>query len=525
MLEFIPAENAIIQPTELSRDDVLHLLATDREFAIQFTIPDELKFEIPEIHTYVLDQMMNASAMQSSINADGRLRDRLCIAIPRGFAKTTIAKIVVALKLYFTPHRFCVYVSNTHTVAANALRDVVSYLKSPNYISTFGAPQFDVEQEAAGFYIFSITDAQGKKKKCILRALGAGQQVRGLNVDNQRPSLAIVDDIESREEIATPEQLKKLTEWFYSTFLKALDGFFEEVIQVGNMVQPKCLINTHCNSPYWRSIRLGSIKPDGSALWPKKWSIEELAKDFAEYQREGIAHLWYAEMMNTPMPSGNGLIKPERIAYCEPLAVDDPRIQYGVITVDPASSKKTWGNETAIAAHCYIQDFDNENPLARGEYWQLVEIVATKNAGDPIRLFEVCFALAEKWRISFVCVESGAYQNSIVPVMDYLMVERRIHGLEVHPIPAAGQSKTQRLTAWAALIASRAYRVPYGSIGVINQLLAYDPTTDNNEDDRIDACAHIITATRLYLSMIQASLDRRITQQTAVQQIVNNKFI
>lgn len=528
MLHDVPGSLPPDDPTahvDITRGELLQLLATDVETVIQFTIPDQIELQIPDVHLYVLRKML----LQET--------SRLCIAIPRGFAKTTLAKIAAAWHLYFTDHRFVVYLSNTHTVAANALKDIVSFIRSSNYASAFGEPQFEVQRESEGFYIFTIIDAKGKSKRCILRALGATQQVRGLNVDNQRPDLAIVDDVESREDIATPDQLKKLVQWFYSTFLKALDARHNKVIQVGNMVQMKCMIDMHCNSPVWDSIRLGSILANGNLLWGELWSADKLAQDYEEYERLGLAHLWFAEMMNLPLPDGAGLIAYDKIQFAEPLSPNDERIRFGCITIDPSTSDKEWANETAIAVHVYIDDEEAGNSLREwndvsaaaglyGGYWQCAEVVGTTKAGDPIRLFDIVFALCEKWQINVVGVESVAYQQSIKPVMEYVCVQRGIVGMQIENLPLPRASKTQRLMAWAALVASGAYRISRGQNTLVNQLISYDPASANNVDDRIDACAHIVIATKLYLPLIMQSVNVKLagTHGAVINPSVNRNY-
>src|SRR3546814_15220900 len=71
-------------------------------------------------------------------------------------------------------------------------------------------------------WIFELTTPEGRVKKCILRAVGAGQQMRGINIDNQRPDMAVVDDVEDNENTESELLQKKLDRWISGPFLKAL---------------------------------------------------------------------------------------------------------------------------------------------------------------------------------------------------------------------------------------------------------------------------------------------------------------
>lgn len=75
----------------------------------------------------------------------------------------------------------------------------------------------------------------------MIRALGAGQGVRGLKHRHDRPTLIPVDDLENQEECASAEQRHKLWDWFHNTLLKAGTGR-TNVIVVGTIVHYDSLL-------------------------------------------------------------------------------------------------------------------------------------------------------------------------------------------------------------------------------------------------------------------------------------------
>src|SRR3546814_1749936 len=78
-------------------------------------------------------------------------------------------------------------------------------------------------------------------KKCSLHAVGAGQQMRGINIDNQRPDMAVVDDVEDNENTESELLQKKLDRWIFGPFLTAL-ARRKKVIWLGNMLQKTSLL-------------------------------------------------------------------------------------------------------------------------------------------------------------------------------------------------------------------------------------------------------------------------------------------
>src|SRR3546814_5767176 len=84
------------------------------------------------------------------------------------------------------------------------------------------------ESETDSLWIFELTTPEGRVKKCILRAVGAGQQMRGINIDNQRPDMA-VDDVEDNENTESELLQKKLDRWIFGPFLKRSEEHTSEL--------------------------------------------------------------------------------------------------------------------------------------------------------------------------------------------------------------------------------------------------------------------------------------------------------
>ncbi len=469
-----------LNQVQMNIAEVRHALQHDEEFFIQFFLGDELTLPVPAFHIDVF-RLMTSTAV------------RLCVfALPRDHAKTTLAKLACVKYWLFSPFQFIIYLSNVSATAVAACQDVIGFITSENFISIYGHAEFETRQEGNGFYRFTlnIPDANGTvvQKKCILRALGAGQSVRGVNIGHRRPQLAIVDDLEDVENIATEELFFKLKRWFYGTFRKCLDKFNHKIIHIGNMIANRCMLKEHCESEFWFSRRYGCLLSDGTPLWPDAWTIEKLRADFTEYLKAGMIDIWFAEMMNLPIGAGRGLIRATEIKYAP--AVDPVDIEYGFITIDLAISKKTWAHKTVVAVHGWT-----------GDYWICCEI--TGGVGiDPIALFEIIVEMAFKWRVRVVGIENTAYQASLQYVFPYMAMVRNIEGLEFRELHAH-MRKTQRIVGWCGMIRDGQYMIPEGDFVLTEQLLSYNPRTEDNDDDYIDAAAYAPQMIDNYLLEIQ----------------------
>lgn len=459
-------ENAAVQMTPAQ---IIYALEHDARFFIYFFIGDEIEHEIPDFHYETWDLMINTLAEQTAH------------ALPRGHAKTTLAKLAAVWFFLFTPTRYTIYISDTSPVAAEACQDIIKYMTCQNFVAVFGEMPFSVQQTQKGFYKFELTlphirDQKGKPtvKRCTLRAFGAGQQIRGTNIDDVRPELAICDDVENDENTATKALVQKLRVWFYGAFLKAMSKKNRKVIFIGNMLSSSSLIyHFTTKSTQWYTQRYGCLLSSGEPLWPEIWPLEKIKEDFIEYQQINLVGRWFAEMMNIAMPDSSPLIKSDEIYYLPGVQPDE--LECAFITIDPAISKETWADETAVVVH----------GLCRG-VWRTADYVVGKFA--PNDLFFIVRELCSKWHTNVVGIEAATFQKALKYLFEVLMHMNQFY-FNVIEVPHGNQRKTDRLAVFTSFIRKKIYALNEGDFAITEQLLQYDPTKKENRDDLIDACA------------------------------------
>lgn len=465
---------------QMSVGEIVAALKSSCPFFLNFFLADELEFPVPDFHKTTWEYLINPTI------------DKVALALPRGHAKTTLAKLAVVWYWLFTPIRFIVYVSNTHSVAAESCKDIANYICSDNFVSVFGVIERHVWQDQKGFYKFRLRyiddNGQVREKLCVLKALGAGQQIRGLNIDNTRPELAIADDIEDDENTATPILIKKTARWFFGAFIKAMSRKRFKLIYIGNMLSNRSLLYHFCEkSDEWHSLRYGCILADGNPLWPDLWPFAAIKADFEQYRAKNLLPLWYAEMMNLPVAEGNLLIESDDIPYSPLLLAGEQRAAF--ITIDPAISEKTWADDRAIVVHA----------LHPAGHWQIVEWVTGKF--PPDHMFWVVVELTQRWSTRVVGIEAAGYQMALKMLFETLGAVHHQH-FEIVEIPHKNRSKVERLAVWCALLKQRQWKLNEGDYAVTEQLLAFDPVKKNNIDDLIDACSMGAVMLDMYLPSI-----------------------
>lgn len=454
----------MLENVQLPNHELQRVLQHNSEFFIHFFLADEIEVGVPPFHLELFDLMVHAEV------------PKLGLAVPRGHAKTTLAKLAAIYYLLFTDYQYILYMSSASGHSVASVNNIVDFLESENFERVFGKVVFHKYQEGAGYYEFTMPNG----KKCILKAFGSGQKVRGTNINGRRPQLILVDDLEDNDDggnITTPDALMKLRRWVYGPFRKCVDKKKNKWIWIGNMMQDDQMLNDIIKSPHWYSRLYGCLLNDGSPLWEELWPLEALKQDFMEYQEANMVDIWFAEMMNMPMAMGNGMVSGEDMRYQAEIQPGDFTI--GFITTDLAISNETWADDSVIVVHMWNED------IAK---WQVAEYIAYHGI-DPIAFFWEAIRLGQRWGIGVVGLESVAWQAAAKPIFEHLCLVHNIAGFVFVPCPARNK-KTERIYMWVGLMKNDEYCLTEGDYAATQQLLVYDPKKKENDDDIIDAIAH-----------------------------------
>ncbi len=459
------------------------LLRTDAEVFIEFFLAEQLDMEVPQFHKEIWSLLTDTE------------KERVLLAIPRDHAKTTLAKLSVVWHWLFTPHRFCVYLSNTNAIAKGACKDIVQYLKQDNFVQVFGRVKVIKESENESLWIYDLTMPSGRVKRIILRAIGQGQQMRGINIDNQRPDIAVIDDVEDNENTESERLQKKLDLWMFGPFLKAL-ARKKKLVWLGNMLQKTSLLARLSRSARWNPVVFGCLVKDAVSgamqpLWPGKWTVDALKEDFKEYKDNGLVEVWMCEMMNMPGHGENGF-RLDQINY-QPVPTTD-MIRAAWITVDPAFGMNAENDETCISVHVIPH---HGIPMTVSE---------SHGKFDEFRMFTEIMRLAQHWNAWVWGIEAVAAQRVLISLFNVLLAQRMMMGrVEMIPLMAGkGDPKASRIRSFAALMSNGEWAIPENDIAITAQLMEYDFRKKEQPDDIIDSCAYGPLMMENYLAVIMA---------------------
>lgn len=464
---------------KVNKLDLLKAIRYECETFFAFYIGDKLTLEVPDLHIDVWDDLLH---YVEQINQGGVTKSlRKLFAIPREHAKSTIAKLAVILLLKFTPFQFVLYASKTNGHAKNAIRDILFWLNSENEKSLFGPMITEKSSETESLWITKIVirdihTGEPRWKRCIFKALGARQQIRGLLIDSLRPQIVVVDDIEDRDN-TTVELQPQLDEWFMGSFLKSFASF-HFVLFIGNMIRETTLLARLSKESSWNPTVFGSLVLDKNtseirALWVGKNTVEGLLEEYRENRRIGTGHVWEAEMMNLTQ---DAILGESLGDIVRPVVPDPEDVTEGFLCLDPALTDEKTGeqrDESAITVHVRITGFNI--PV-------IIDSV-TARVGET-ELCRMMLDMSFRWGISTWVIESVAAQKLFIPLFKLLLKEEGINSDRFLMLPITGgkANKPSRIVAFRNTVKQHSYAIAESQDTLVDRLRGYSPVTAKHDD-------------------------------------------
>ena len=493
----------------MSDVDVKTKLATDLNFFAHFMLGDTFKYEFPPLLVMVWQVLVQSvAALQDYVGIAN-----LVLGIPRGFAKTTLIKLYVVYCLIFTRHTFIVNVGNIEKNSSNLLKDVADILDSDIVRLYFGDYDADMVVNQSDFKYFKFYG-----QKCILRSKGALTSMRGINVDNRRPNIIIMDDVQDEENAKSDIESSKLYDWIFNTLLRTRSPDGAINIYVGNTYPHKGTIITKlAEDPEWISLILGAILEDGTSLWAELHPIQLLLSDYNAAVRAGNEAGWLAEFMNVMDTARNDRF--DKVAMqnnydsLDPFTLSlinvpyNPTVDGKFIVIDPASTKKN-ADEHAVAL-VYIVGSKI-----------IVRDVVHKRL-TPKEAIRIAVSLAIREGAWTVFIEDVAYQDTLIY---WFNEELKTNQLWTHlqstfkllPINPRNRSKNSRiLQLFKQINVGDIVIHPTAQVAVGNEGIAYIATKSDNEDNVLDACHYALVAATLHRADIIATYERGYNSATA----------
>lgn len=356
------------------------LAAFDMSYFGRAYLPHYFIRKSPHFHEE-LDEIWNRGVMKGrnplkEAKVISRLKgSRQVVAAPRGHAKSTnfTFKDDLHAILYAYKH-YILILSDSSEQAEGFLDDIKTELEdNANIIMDFGSLKGDKVWRTG--VILTKTDIKAE-------AIGSGKKVRGRRHRNWRPDLIVLDDIENDENVNTPEQRRKLKNWFDKAVSKAGDTY-TDIMYIGTILHYDSLLNNVLQNPRYKTRKYRAVISEAvnTKLWDEWEGIytnlfnenhEEDARAFYEAHEEemllGAEVLWEeklsyydlmeikvsegtasfnSELQNDPIDPESATFNPEWFDYYEPELVDFSSPEFVFVAANDPSLGKNKKSDTS----------------------------------------------------------------------------------------------------------------------------------------------------------------------------------
>lgn len=473
---------------ELSTNELVQLAAVDNRLYERVFFPKAFRQASPRFHAEIDDALSGNNRYVS-------------IKVFRGGAKTTKLRSYASKQIAYGVAHTILFVSNSQDHAAKS----IEWLKRNVEFNRKWADVYGLRPGAkwTGTDIEILHGVAGYPIRVM--ALGITGQVRGVNIDDYRPDLIIVDDADNEETTGTAEQLKKTSDLFFGALAKSLAPASEaphaKMVQLQTPLTGGDLSDVASKDPQWLSLTFGCFDEKGESRWPERFSTAELLADKAAHIRRGQLALWMREMECEIVPEGGAAFLAENIRFYDLL----PLSGVYIITIDPASSdSKTADDQVAMV--CCLS----------GSKVYVVEYSAEK--GElPDALCATIMEYCARYPILGIYAEAIGYQRVLATFLEQEMRRQR-RFVPVHKVQDQ-RNKANRIVQ--AIGRASGYgllyvRETHGKL--LTQYYRYSPKSKEH-DDVVDALAMAID------TALNLSVDSWIEGEYTVDERENRKQV
>lgn len=339
---------------------------------------------------------------------------RICIACPRGHAKSTWWSLVFTLhSILFNKKRFILILSDTQKQAELNLGQVIEELETnESIIRDFGRIAGYIPPSAEEKRKWTVSDIVTLNNIRVM-AFGYGGKLRGLKHRNYRPDLIILDDVENDQSVRSKDQRDKYKDTFKKSILN-LGNEDTQVIVIGTILHYDSLLSDLIEHPPAGYITKLYRAIDGDkVLWHERYTL-----DYFEKLRSDIGSIAFEqEFQNNPMAEGTRIFVP--VSWYDEIDLSAAKIY---AYVDLAISEKQTADFTAIV------------PIAKLPDGKLYILQPERIKGTIHDQIQLVLRMHAQYKFAKLGVEDVAYQKAFHQVLIKELQQRNIYDLNAVPV-------------------------------------------------------------------------------------------
>lgn len=219
-------ENTSINPDETKEDQQARIKRAqkDYEYFVSYYLPTFATTKTPKFHIRAAKRILRS------------IQIFIWLKWGRGLAKSVIADVTVPLWLWINNDiKFMLLIGQNEDKAKILLDDLrMQFEGNERLIHDFGEQKNNGHWES-GFFITN--------NGFIAKAIGMGQDPRGLRVGGIRPDYIAADDWETKETLKNPKRQDEYAHWLLTAIIPTMDGDKQRVVLAQNHFAPRMIFS------------------------------------------------------------------------------------------------------------------------------------------------------------------------------------------------------------------------------------------------------------------------------------------
>lgn len=493
----LPGESRAVSTT-IDRDQLVSVCSSDDQLYGQVFFPQTYRQNPPVWEGEFWEALGNPS--QRLVN----------IIAFRGSGKTSRLRVWLSKRIAYGISRTILFVGASEDKALQSVMWLRSRMERNHFWrDTFGlrkGSKWEDSKLEIRHTVFNHT--------VTVLAAGVMGSLRGINFDDYRPDLIIVDDPQTDESAATESQREKLVEIVLGAVKNSLAPVVDEpnsklvmcnTPQHQDDVSQQALRDAQWTSlviPCWTRETLDLEVEQQVSSWPERHPTEALRADKRAALARNRLSVFAREMECRLVSRETAQFRSSWLNIREP-GIAAPRGGFSVLAIDPVPPP----SETQMQKSLRGKDFEAHYVWTRynGEF-HLVDFDRSRGH-EPSWTIATAFRLARQHRVARIVIDAVAYQRALKWLLEQAMKSTGVY-YTVVPI-ADGMKKFARITSVIGNLASNG-KLWIGAEHTVfaAQFEAYGPTYTGHDDD-LDASA-------LALEEISAPFLERVDASGAI---------
>lgn len=458
-------------PLEISVEDAVRLGAVDSMFFAHTFFPRTFRQTSPGFHRDMFDLLEDPSKRFVNIKAF------------RGSAKTTILRTFLAKRIAYQITRTALFIGANEPAASRSIQWLRGQVeRNKRFADTFGLRPGKKWHETELEIVSSVNDFA-----CWIQGVGVTSSLRGINFDDYRPDLIVLDDVLTDENVLTKESRDKITDLILNAAANSLSR--EEINAKMAMLQTpfhrEDASSVAEKSTSWATLTISCWTKESEDLadeekissWPELFNADDLRRQKFDHIAMGKLSGFLREMECKIISAETASFSPALLNFYTVA----PKRGVSVLAIDPVPPP----SDREIAKNLQGKDFEAMAVITRvgGNYY--LRHYEQMKGHDPSWTLAKAFELAILYQVSYIAVDATAYQAVLKWLLEKEMARRHQYFTVIPDKGAGKKSKYQKIVdSIGSLLQYRKFFVLETHTEFITDLTEYPAVA---HDDLLDA--------------------------------------